>query len=163
MPSDTQAPAETDRPAPSATPNDAGATSSVSTIPTTPDALKSWLLAGSYKSWSKESKSHTSTGPHAASVLTFVNAGLGDSLAGGSEDHPAGAAAVKEFLDGNEVTGWAVAVKTSASSDDGKGWYWYETFNATPGKHGIEGQGESICVNCHASGRDFFLSPYPLK
>jgi len=48
-------------------------------------------------------------------------------------------------------------------SEDGKGWYWYETFSVTPGTHGIQGQGAPICVNCHASGRDFVLTPFPLR
>lgn len=132
-------------------------------IPTTPDALKTWLLAGSYKSWSAESAPHPSAGPHASSVLTFVNDDLKTSLASSSKEHPAGAAAVKEFLGPTGVKGWAVAVKTQASSADGDGWYWYETFSTAPGVHGIHGQGAAVCVNCHDGGTDFVLTPFPLR
>ena len=96
-------------------------------------------------------------------MLTYVNGDLEASLAKSADAHPAGAAAVKEFLGPNGVSGWAVAVKTQASSASGDGWYWYETFSAETGVHGIHGQGAAVCVNCHDSGKDFVLTPFPLR
>lgn len=147
-----------------ARPGDAGdAPDAGDAIPTTPDAMKAWLLAGRYPTWAKEGAPHPSAGPHASSVLTYVNAELDTSLASNAPEHPAGAAAVKEFLGPAGVKGWAVAVKTQAASAGGEGWYWYETFSTAPAAHGIEGQGATICVSCHDSGRDFVLTPYPLR
>lgn len=137
--------------------------SSSSALPTSAADTNTWLHTKAYLSWAKESAPHPSEGPHASSVLTYVNPALEASLKSGAVEHPEGAAAVKEFIGADGVTGWAVAVKTSATSDSGQGWYWYETFSATPGRHGIEGQGKSLCVNCHASGSDYVLTHFPLR
>lgn len=61
------------------------------------------------------------------------------------------------------MTGWAVSVKTQASSASGQGYYWYESFGVTPGASTIEGQGVALCVNCHSAGKDYVLIPYPLR
>ncbi len=47
-------------------------------------ALLAFLQAGSYQSWNKESAAHTSTGPHATSVRTYVSPKLGKSLQDGA-------------------------------------------------------------------------------
>lgn len=131
-------------------------------VPASANEMNDWLHTKAYVGWAKESQPHASTGPHASSVLTYMNATLEQSLASGATEHPVGSASVKEFLGPNGVKGWAAFVKTQAG-DGGDAWYWYETFNTTPGSHGIEGQGKSLCVNCHLSGKDFVLTPFPLR
>ena len=133
--------------------------------PTDSAALLKWLQAGHYKNWPKESAPHKSLGPHPTQVIAFLNPVLDRSLAGKSAVHPKGAAAVKELLDaGGELSGWAVSVKTSADSDGGKGWYWYEILGATDsGKVVAKANGVPLCFGCHSTGRDFVLIPHPLK
>ncbi|HMR74202.1 MAG TPA: hypothetical protein PKD61_03790 [Polyangiaceae bacterium] len=129
-------------------------------------ALFSFLKAGSYQTWNKESAAHASTGPHSASVRAWVSPTLDKSLTDGATSHPVGAAAVKEFLDsGGAATGWAVWVKVQSDSAAGQGFYWYETFDASTGSAAADGVGVSLCVNCHEqpSGKDYFLSPVPLQ
>jgi len=132
-------------------------------VPTTPDELQAWLATKKYTCWARESKKHPSTGPHGGDIRTYLNAALDASMKGSGE-HPQGAVAVKELYgSGNEVTGWAVGVKTQAASAGGAGWYWYESFGTGPGANRIEGQNEALCTNCHAAGRDYVLIPYPLQ
>jgi hypothetical protein len=88
---------------------------------------------------------------------------LDASMMAGNAEHPIGAAAVKEFLQGDALTGWAMYIKTQETSDGGKGWYWYEVFDVTPGASAIGGQGSSTCTGCHSSGKDFVRVPYPLE
>lgn len=132
-------------------------------VPTDPTALQTWLATGRYQCWAHESVKHPSGGPHGGDVQTYLNAALDASMKGAGE-HPAGAVAVKElYSSGSVVTGWAVGVKTQATSDGGRGWYWYEVFGTQPGANTIEGQNEAICTNCHKAGKDFVLVPYPLR
>jgi len=79
-----------------------------------------------------------------------------------------GAAAVKELYGGtgDAVRGWAVSVKTAASSDGGKNWYWLEQFNSgSP----LAGQGLGICTGCHGqnyrtfTSKDLILIDFPLQ
>lgn len=124
-------------------------------------ALRPWLEGRGYLEWEAESAVHESSGPHFGGVLTYANDALFDSLEAGEAEHPEGAASVKELYgDGNRVMGWAVAIKTQASSDAGNGWYWYELFD---GSTFADGQGAGVCVGCHASGTDFFRAPFPLQ
>jgi hypothetical protein len=126
--------------------------------------MLSWLQKGDYKTWAKESASHQSTGPHGGKVKTFLNASLEASLAAKNAQHPKGAASVKELVDDKDgLKGWAVSVKTQDDSAKGAGWYWYETFSTTSGAGALEGQGKSLCVNCHVGGADYVLVPFPLK
>ncbi|MBX3226435.1 MAG: hypothetical protein KIT84_32760 [Labilithrix sp.] len=138
-------------------------TSTTTEVPGDAAGMNAWLHTKAYASWPKESAAHPSTGPHASSVLTFVNPTLEASLEAGAAEHPEGSAAVKEFLRDGEVTGWAAYVKTKPASEGGGGWYWYETFDVTPGRHSIEGQGKPLCAGCHAGGKDFVLTPFPLR
>lgn len=133
-------------------------------VPTTPAALQGWLGKQGYKCWTHESVRHPSTGPHHGEVQTYLNAKLDASMKAGGE-HPEGSVAVKEFYDvgGTAIVGWAVSVKTQASSSAGQGYYWYESFGAGPGASNLEGQGKGLCVSCHAAGNDFILIPYPLR
>lgn len=133
--------------------------------PTTPAALQTWLNAGSYKCWAHESLQHPSDGPHGGEVKVFLNTKLDTSMKGNAE-HPEGAVAVKEFfaVGGKDVTGWAVLIKTQASTASGAGYYWYEVFGTQAGASTIEGQGKTLCVNCHgAGGKDYILIRYPLR
>jgi hypothetical protein len=136
-------------------------------VPTSPSELNAWLQQRAYTCWARESMVHDSTGPHGGKVKVFLNAALDTSMKErGEHEHPAGAVAVKELYgSGTEtVTGWAVGVKSRASSDGGEGWYWYEVFSTAPGATGaIEGQGNALCSNCHAAGKDFVLVDYPLR
>lgn len=131
-------------------------------VPTTPVALQAWLGKRLYACWAHESAKHASTGPHGGDIRTYLNAKLFASMQGSGE-HPEGAASVKELYgSGDEVTGWAVMVKTQAASANGQGFYWYETFGTQAGANAIEGQGKPLCVDCHAAGKDHVLIPFPL-
>lgn len=132
--------------------------------PSTESELSAWLRTGTYRCWARESAKHPSTGPHGGDVRTYLNASLDGSLAAGAAEHPQGAVAVKElFGNGETLTGWAVMVKNRTASDAGKGWYWYEVFGTAPGSPSIEGQGRSLCTNCHGDGQDYVKVPYPLR
>lgn len=131
--------------------------------PTDSASLLKWLQAGSYKAWPKESAPHRSMGPHQTLVITYLSPPLDKSLTAKSKAHPKGSAAVKELLDaGGKTTGWAVSVKTSASSEGGKGWYWYEILGAPSGNVVAQANGVPLCSGCHTRGQDFVLIPHPL-
>jgi hypothetical protein len=132
--------------------------------PTEGVALLKWLQAGSYRKWPKESAPHRSMGPHKALVITYLNPTLDRSLESKAATHPKGSAAVKELLDeGGKLAGWAVSVKSSAESESGKGWYWYEQFGTTSsGSVVSQSHGEPLCSGCHTRGRDYVLIPHPL-
>ena len=131
--------------------------------PTESASLLKWLQAGSYKAWPKESAPHRSMGPHQTLVVTYLNPPLDKSLTAKATAHPKGSAAVKELLDaGGKTTGWAVSVKTSANSEGGKGWYWYEILSAPSGNVVAQANGVPLCSGCHTRGKDFVLIPHPL-
>jgi hypothetical protein len=135
-------------------------------VPVKPAELQAWLVAGHYRSWAHESKSHESAGPHGDAVKTFVSPSLRASLQQGGAPHPRGAAAVKELYDAaGKHTGWAVSVKVAADSASGKGWYWYEVFSTAPGaRPAYEGVGKELCRDCHTErGSDQVLIPFPLQ
>ncbi len=133
--------------------------------PTESGALLKWLQAGAYKKWARESAPHKSLGPHPTQVLTYLNPTLDKSLGAKAAAHPVGSAAVKELLDaGGKPAGWAVSVKTSADSQGGKGWYWYEILGAgASGNVVAQANGVPLCFGCHTPGRDFVLISHPLK
>lgn len=133
--------------------------------PAEPRALNRFLHAGAYKDWPRESAPHPSRGPHPVTVLTYLNPAMQASLAAGRKDHPAGSAIVKElFDDQGKIRGWAVSIKTEAKSRLGKGWYWYEVLSpAADAKPDYAGQGLLLCSACHATGKDYVLSDFPLK
>ena len=132
--------------------------------PTEPAALLKWLQGGAYKAWPKESAPHRSMGSHQTLVLTYISPALDKSLGAKAAAHPKGAAAVKELLDaGGKLAGWAVSVKTSAESDGGKGWFWFEILGTTAGSPQVaSAQGVPLCVGCHTRGRDVVLTEHPL-
>lgn len=137
-------------------------------VPVAPAALQSWLAARQYEGFAHESAVKDSQGPH-GKVRIFLNPRLAESLAAGASSHPLGAASIKELYaaDGTTLRGWAVEVKVAASSDSGgtgKGWYWYEAFStsasATPV---VSAPGAAACTGCHAGGRDYVTTSWPLR
>ena len=128
--------------------------------PTEEKALLAWLTAGAYAGWAAESKVHQSTGPHFGGVRTFVSSKLLQSLQASTTPHPVDAATVKEMYgSGTQVLGWAVMRKTQSGAG-GNTWWWYEYYN---GKVYAASQGAGLCTGCHAPGKDYFVSPFPLQ
>ncbi|MFT6832887.1 MAG: hypothetical protein ACJAZN_003065 [Planctomycetota bacterium] len=139
-------------------------------VPLDGDALFKFLKAGKYLDFpAKESGTHPGRGPHTAvtaPVRVFYNDALSSSLKAGNAEHPNGAAAVKEmFSKGGDLAGWAVMVKTQASSDEGRGWLWYEVTSSTDSTAiAAIGNGVPGCVSCHSfRDQDLILSGYPLR
>ncbi len=133
-------------------------------------ALHTWLNGGDYAKWpAKEASTHPGRGPHTtpnSPVRVFYNATLADSLQAGNVEHPQGSVAVKEmFGDEGKLGGWAVMAKTSAQSESGKNWFWYEVTSTTDaGALPAAGNGIPGCIGCHAVGSsDLILSGWPLK
>ena len=55
-------------------------------------------------------------------------------------------------------------VKTQATADGGKGWFWYEVTSATDAKEiAAMGNGVVGCAKCHGYGDDMVLSQFPLR
>lgn len=137
-----------------------------SPVPTTAAALQPWLIGGSYRGWSHESKRHPSSGPHAEEVVTYLSPSLEVSLREHAKAHPRDAAAVKELFKGGAHVGWAVSVKTAADSANGKNWYWYEVLSTAPNARApYQGIGVELCRDCHAEngGIDQVLIDFPLR
>ena len=133
--------------------------------PASSKALFEWLKAGSYKDWAHESAPHPAPGSHPGGVRPHLNPALEASLKGGGTAHPTGAAAVLELYGkGGALHGWAVGIKTQSDSAGGQGWYWYEVLSVTDGNRTLAAdRGVPACVECHAKGRDFVMTSYPLK
>lgn len=123
-------------------------------VPTEANALKQFLTERRYMGFKAEPAVHASAGPH-GSVRTFVNDVLEASWAAGNTVHPLGTASVKELYAGDNLTGWAVLVKT-ASDQAAKNYFWYEIINENIIANA---QGAPLCANCHASGQDYVLTP----
>lgn len=134
-------------------------------VPTSAPELQAWLVAGSYKPWSRESKQHPSDGPHAETVVTFISPSLEQSLARKAKAHPRQVAAVKELYKAGKHAGWAVSVKVADDSASGRNWYWYEVFGTTPdAKAPYQGVGVELCRDCHTEGGvDQVLVSFPLQ
>jgi hypothetical protein len=102
---------------------------------------------------------HPGAGPHFGGVRTFVDACLAGAL-NNDDARPPGAAAVKELYgNGDDLLGWAVMAKV-ALGEGVDTWYWFEVYQNTIFADGI---GAALCANCHSSGDDYFLSPWPLQ
>jgi hypothetical protein len=140
-----------------------------SVIPTDKDKLFAYLGRRAYADFPvKETKAHPSAGPHTKiglPVRVYLDPKIAASLKAGNKNHPVGGGIVKEMFDANnKLQGWAVMVKTHAKSDGGKGWFWYEVTSTTDGSKPVaSGNGVPLCFGCHAIGKDFVLTPYPLK
>ena len=138
-------------------------------IPTDPDELFGYLQSGAYRELAaKESAPHPSIGPHSRlglPVRVYLNDTLDASLAADRSEHPMGASAVKEMFDEDgTLQGWAVMVKTEASSANGRGWFWYEVTSTTDGASPVAAaNGAPLCTGCHFTGTDYVLTMYPLQ
>jgi hypothetical protein len=145
--------------------NPLGQPGNLQTPPTTSSFdVESWIAEGSYKAWKCETVVHPQMGvsPHGQNRICANELTAAYSRSGTSE-RPAGSAAVKELLDdSSNLVGYAVSVKTKATSDGGASWYWYERVPLdSPAPHdakgvvadglGTEGTAKSICVGCHAA------------
>ena len=54
------------------------------------------------------------------------------------------------------MIGWALALKSKEDDGSGNGWYWYENLSTTDfSKPVAAGLGHSLCIGCHAPGKDF--------
>ena len=140
-----------------------------SLVPTEARALFDYLKSGAYQELeAQESAPHPSRGPHSKfglPVRVFLDPTLDASLRAGNTEHPAGASAVKEMFNATGVLeGWAVMVKTGAESNDGNGWFWYETTDVADRSNIVAaGNGVTLCYSCHAGGDDFVLTAYPFQ
>lgn len=69
------------------------------------------------------------------------------------------------YDESEQLVGWAVEIKTERSSNDGKGWFWYEIVNTTDGTATVAiGNGVAGCSGCHSrGGLDFVMTSWPLR
>lgn len=140
-----------------------------SAVPTDQEDLFNYLKSGAYTEFAaKESSAHPSRGPHTNPgwpVRVFLGPTVDASLSAGNDSHPIGSSIVKEMFDGDgDLQGWAVMVKTSEDSANGKGWFWYEVTSTTSGADPVAiGNGVQLCQGCHFIGKDFVLTTYPLQ
>ena len=140
-----------------------------SAVPTDQEDLFRYLKGGTYKNFAaQESGPHPTRGPHTNlgwPVRVFLDPIISASLAAGNDSHPKGSSIVKEMYDGDgDLQGWAVMVKTSNDSANGKGWFWYEVTSTKSGSDPVAiGNGVQLCQGCHFIGKDFVLTGYPLQ
>lgn len=144
--------------------------------PTGRTAIDSWLTAGSYKAWTCEPGVHASRDPSPHGFNRICSNDVISGAATGTTEWPQGAAAVKELYASMTATtpiGFAVYLKTAATSAGGANWYWYEHVPADSAvphdangtvADGAGGSGTAmtICVGCHvAAGTDAAHTPSP--
>jgi mono/diheme cytochrome c family protein len=137
-------------------------------------AVEAWLATGDYKKWSCEPAVHAARSPSPHGFNRICSNTLISTNATGTGAWPEGASAVKELY--NAVTdttpvGYAVYLKTEASSAAGANWYWYERVPLTSAAPhdsagvvadglGSSGPAQTICVACHgAAGSDAAHTP----
>jgi hypothetical protein len=146
------------------------------TPPTTGRAdIEKWLTDASYKTWACEPTVHASRDPSPHGFNRICSNDVIAAAATGTGPWPKGAAAVKELYASMTATtpvGFAVYLKTDASSAEGANWYWYErvpTDSQAPhdangvvadGKGG-SGSAMTICVGCHAAAGTAGHTPSP--
>lgn len=129
-------------------------------VPADPAAIRGWLQAFTYRSWTPMTPIRA-TGEHGGERLYF-NTTLAASLQAGAQDHPIGSAAVRELYAGDLETlkGFALMHKTGPSGDLGEGWYWYEIFGTTAASEPTVAEPAARgCVGCHSHAVDFVHSP----
>lgn len=145
----------------------ASAAGAADTAPTDAEALNRFLQSGGYKDWQKESQPQQGrSGAHSGGkIRAWLSPALAKSLAEGAKSHPAGSTTVKEIFDASgKLRGWSVGVKTAADSAGGRNWFWYEVESTAPGaRPAYVGLNAQPCSACHLTGRDFVLTPYPLR
>ncbi len=130
--------------------------------PTQSAELFDWLKASNYKMWAAEANIHPAASPHPTRVRSYANAALEQSIKAKNTTHPMGSAVVKEIYNNiDQLTGWAVMVKTQPASDGGRGWYWYENLNTTTNTPVAASNGSGLCQGCHSAGTDFIRTRFP--
>lgn len=120
------------------------------------EKLEAWLTKADYKTWSCETVEHPQVGvsPHGKNRICSngLAAGFGGTT---TDERPLGTASVKELYDdSSKLVGYAVAVKVTAQSAAGGGWYWYERIPQTgvvANGLGDAGAPKTVCVGCHAA------------
>jgi len=126
-------------------------------------ALVQWLAAGAYRQdYVAEPAVHPSAGPHGGAARTWYSPTLVDDLRAGRTRFRRGAAMVKELDQGGgaEPVGWAAMRKLRRRSGaTGRGWLFYEAFDAT-GDGAIFGRGNRLCAGCHRQGVDYLRSDF---
>ena len=121
--------------------------------------LPTWLAAGYYRAWHCEPEAHDgrAPSPHGRNRICN-NAAL--QAAAGTGAFPAGAASVKEILDGGAMT-YAVSRKLTDGAG-GDTWYWYESNPADPAHVYANGPGVPGCTGCHGgAARDHVFTVVP--
>jgi len=125
------------------------------------DDIEAWLAKGDYKEWTCEKEPHNAKSPSPHGVNRVCSNLLVAQYKGQlADERPIGSASVKEIWDaaGEVIEGYAVEVKTQATSSGGASWYWYDRVagnNVVADGFGDTGSAKSICVGCHiASGTD---------
>ena len=91
-----------------------GETADVSTAVGTAELV----FSQQHRAWRAEPAVHRSTGPH-GDVRVYYNDKYADAWTAGAFPMPVGAMSVKEIYDGDEVDGYAAAIKTSEGSGAG--------------------------------------------
>ncbi len=115
--------------------------------------VEAWLKTGAYKSWKCEAAPHpqVKVSPHGMNRVCSNDLAAGFTGAVGTE-RPVKTASVKELYDdASKLVGYAVAVKTKATTDAGGSWYWYERtpMGTVADGLGSSGAPKTICVGCH--------------
>jgi Cytochrome P460 len=124
--------------------------------------VDAWIALGLYKQWNAEPMVHAARGPsvHTTFNRVFANAVVNRSFVdGGTAEWPPGSALVKEIyaaMGDTTPAGYAVTLKTAATSMGGNNWYFYEKVSGTQYADGMgSATAQSACVNCHgAAGSD---------
>jgi hypothetical protein len=137
-------------------------------------AVEAWIAGGAYKSWHCEAMPHAARSPSPHGINRICSNDTASAFSGTGE-RPEGTAAVKEIYDdkGTSIVGYAVYLKTQATTAQGANWYWYERVPlSSPAPHdamgvvadglGTSGPPKDICVGCHAAaGSDAAHTPSP--
>ncbi|HEY5925362.1 MAG TPA: hypothetical protein VIV11_26945 [Kofleriaceae bacterium] len=125
------------------------------TPPRGSDDLITWIEAGHYQAWACEPAPHPPRSPSAHSANRICSNELLAS-ATGTGAFPVGAATVKEIFNSSGAIALYAVARRVDDGPDGNSWYWFE------GKRGdahYNGEGEDLCVGCHARApRDFLFT-----
>lgn len=117
--------------------------------------LRAWLAAGYYRAWRCEPAVHAARSPSPHGANRICNNAAIEPFALG---FPAGAASVKELVEGGTIIGHAVSRRLT-DEPGGDAWYWYEA----QGDHVFaNGAGAGNCTGCHDGAlRDYVFTVVP--